>query len=218
MAVFRRLMLWAFDRLYNEAAWAYDLAATVAGGEFWYEWGRAVLPFVADDPVLEVGIGRGRLLVALTEAGWRPIGLDLSAAMIRYARGAVATAGLGVPLLRADGMALPFRGEAFRTLVTTFPAPYIRHAATQREFARVLRPGGRWLWADAPHSQGPPSLRGGLTTLLASRAARDDSRLIALLKRDPTGHFDVTVQRVTVGPTAIMVRVATKRAARGAVE
>ncbi|HBY93829.1 MAG TPA: hypothetical protein DEP84_07630 [Chloroflexi bacterium] len=65
----RRLMLWAFDRLYNEAAWAYDLAAVVAGGVYWYEWGRAVLPFVAAAPVVEVGTGRGRLLVALAAAG-----------------------------------------------------------------------------------------------------------------------------------------------------
>lgn len=207
-------MLWAFDRLYNEAAWAYDLAAVVAGGVYWYEWGRAVLPFVAAAPVVEVGTGRGRLLVALAAAGHRPIGVDLSPAMIRYTRRTVGSAGVDIPLVRADGMALPLADATIGTLVTTFPAPYIAHVATRREFARVLRPGGRWLWADAPRAVGLPSLRGGLTTLLGSRLASDARPVAAFLLREPSDAFDVEVHRVVVGPTVIMVRAATRRERR----
>lgn len=203
-------MLWSFDRLYNEAAWAYDLAAMVAGGQFWYAWGRAVLPFVAGDPVLEVGVGRGRLLVALAAAGHRPVGVDLSRAMIRYARRTVAGSGLKVPLVRANGLALPFADATFGTLITTFPAGYVRQPETHREFARLLRPGGRWLWADAPRAVGSPSLRGGLTTLLASQDLLDDRPLAAFLTRDPSGCFEIDLRRVPAGPTTIMVRVATR--------
>lgn len=216
--VIRRLMLWAFDRLYNEAAWAYDLAAAVAGGEFWYRWGRAVLPFVRDEPVLEVGIGRARLLTALAAEGHQVVGIDLSPAMLRYARREILAHGLSVPLVRASGTALPFADATFGTLITTFPAPYIRERVTHREFARVLRPGGHWLWADAPRGTGPATIRGGLTTLLSRPSDLADRRVEELLGNDPSGAFEVKLERVPVGPTEITVRVATRRRAEKSVK
>ncbi|HYN87505.1 MAG TPA: class I SAM-dependent methyltransferase [Ardenticatenaceae bacterium] len=206
----RRLMLWAFDRLYNEAAWAYDLAAVVAGGEYWYEWGRAVLPLVTDDPVLEVGPGRGRFLLDLAHARHHAVGIELSAAMLRYARAHVSNHGLHVPLVRGSGMALPFADGTFATLITTFPAPYVGERATQREFARVLRPGGRWLWVDAPRAEGPVSLRGGLTTLFGPTPPVEDNRMEAYLRRDESGCFDVSVERIAVGSTSVAIRSAVR--------
>lgn len=212
----RRLMLWAFERLYNEAAWAYDLAAMVAGGRFWYAWGQAALPFVGPGAVLEVGVGRGKLLPALDSAGHTPlVGVELSPAMLRAARATLRATATPATLVRASGGALPFAAGQFATLITTFPAPYVATAATQREFARVLRPGGRWLWVDAPRGSGAPSLRGGLTTLLGAppAAARDHLAEMErqLFARDAADEFDVALQRVAVGPTTVMVRVATKR-------
>jgi ubiquinone/menaquinone biosynthesis C-methylase UbiE len=211
----RPLLSWAFNRLYNEAAWAYDWAATVAGGRYWYAWGETAVPFVQAGPVLEVGIGQGKLLPLLAAAEHQPVvGVDLSMAMLRRARGALRGSNGTVGLVQADGGTLPFPSAHFGTLLTVFPAPYVTTIRTQREFARVLRPGGRWLWVDAPRNAGSVKLSGGLTTLfpapmgdLAAQLAELEQHLF---NRDESGCFEIQINRVEVGPTTVLVRVATK--------
>ena len=59
-------------------------------------------------PVLELGVGTGRLAQPLVEAGLRVVGLDASAAMLAHC--AARRAGPALQLVRADMAALPFRG------------------------------------------------------------------------------------------------------------
>lgn len=139
-----------FEHLYTDLAWAYDLAAWLASGGLWYEWVDVAARFVAGDPVLEVGFGRGHLLVRLARQGHTVVGVDRSPQMVAAARRTVAAAGVPVRLVQGDGTALPFADSTFGTLITTFPAPYVLTEGAQREFARVLQPGGRWVWVDAP--------------------------------------------------------------------
>lgn len=139
-----------FEYLYTDLAWAYDLAAWLASGGLWYKWVDVAARFVAGDPVLEVGFGRGHLLVQLAQQGYTVVGVDRSPQMVATVRRAVTAAGLPVQLVQGDATALPFADSTFGTLITTFPAPYVLTEAAQREFARVLKPEGCWVWVDAP--------------------------------------------------------------------
>ncbi len=96
--------------------------------------------------VLDVGCGTGRHARALAAAGARPIGLDLSAALLRRAREA------GVPLVRADMRALPIRPRSMDLVVNLFTSfGYFEHEADHRQvlegIARCLVDGG-WFAMD----------------------------------------------------------------------
>ena len=99
--------------------------------------------------VLELGCGAAAGARWLARAGAAADGLDLSAGMLRNARAGTARSGVRVPLVEADGLALPFRDRSFDAVCTAFGAvPFVADsAALMREVARVLRPGGRWVFA-----------------------------------------------------------------------
>jgi SAM-dependent methyltransferase len=85
---------------------------------------------------LEIGCGTGVHAGTVRELGWTPVGVDLSAGMLRHARGRLAIA-------RADAERLPIGNGAVPAAVavmvhTDMPA----YPAVLAEAARVLRPGG----------------------------------------------------------------------------
>ena len=88
---------------------------------------------------LEVGCGTGAYAESLRALGWTPVGVDLSAGMLRYARHRLPTA-------RADATRLPVRDAsvdaAVAMMVHTDMPDY---PAVVREVARVLRPGGTFV-------------------------------------------------------------------------
>ncbi len=97
--------------------------------------------------VLDVGCGAGRHARALESAGARCFGLDLSAALLRRARG-LTTA----PLIRADMRALPVRPASMNLTVNLFTsfgyfASDAEHTASIASMAATLRPRG-WLALD----------------------------------------------------------------------
>jgi SAM-dependent methyltransferase len=88
---------------------------------------------------LEVGCGTGAYAAQIRSLGWAPVGVDLSAGMLGYARGRL-------PIARADAVRLPVRDAALDAVVTVMvhtdmPA----YPAVVREIARVLRPGGTFV-------------------------------------------------------------------------
>jgi SAM-dependent methyltransferase len=118
--------------------------------------------------VLEVGCGAAMCSRWLAGQGARPVAFDLSAGMLRHARAAAGRTGVAVPLVQADATYLPFADGAFDVAFTAFGAvPFVADSArVMREVARVLRPGGRWVFATThpirwcfPDDPGP----GGLT-------------------------------------------------------
>jgi SAM-dependent methyltransferase len=128
-----------FDLLYNQFAWTYDWVAWIVSSGQWKAWGRAALPYLGGERVLDLAHGPGHLLVAMADGGLAPIGLDLSPHMGRLARRRLAKAGLSVPLVRARAQALPFRDGCLDSVVATFPTEFILDPATLHETARVLR-------------------------------------------------------------------------------
>ncbi len=99
--------------------------------------------------VLEVGCGSAPCARWLLAQGAQVVGLDLSAGMLRLAVHAARETGLAVPLVQADASRLPFAEGSFDLACSAFGAvPFVADSATvMREVARVLRPGGRWVFA-----------------------------------------------------------------------
>jgi len=97
---------------------------------------------VAGRTVLDVGCGAGQTTRWLQARGARVAAFDLSEAQLRLAPP-------GLPLVRADAEALPFRDNAFDVACSAYGAlPFVADAArVMREVARVLRPGGRWVFS-----------------------------------------------------------------------
>ncbi|MBW8088918.1 MULTISPECIES: class I SAM-dependent methyltransferase [Streptomyces] len=103
--------------------------------------------------VLEVGAGAAQCARWLAAQGARPVALDLSYRQLRHARRidaeAAASGGPGVALVQADATALPFRDGSFDLACSAYGAvPFVAEPVrVMREVRRVLRPGGRWVFA-----------------------------------------------------------------------
>jgi SAM-dependent methyltransferase len=99
--------------------------------------------------VLELGAGAAAGARWLAGQGAEVTALDLSAGMLRHARAAAARTGVGVPLVQADALALPFADGVFDIVCTAFGAiPFVADSgAAMREVARVLRTGGSWVFS-----------------------------------------------------------------------
>jgi SAM-dependent methyltransferase len=104
---------------------------------------------VAGRRVLEVGCGSAPCSRWLAARGAEPVGLDLSGRMLRHAGRLNAATGVDVPLVQAGAERLPFGDAAFDLACSAFGAvPFVAAPdRVMREVARVLRPGGRWVFA-----------------------------------------------------------------------
>jgi len=183
--LFQGAARWCFEQLYHGWAWAYDTVAAIVSLGRWYDWVRAVQPFVLGPRVLEIGPGTGHLLELLAAIeGIRPLGLDESAQMLLLCRHRVIQ---GVALVRGKVQRLPLGSASFDTIVATFPPDFIREWAALREMHRVLRPGGSLVilpaaqlvgknplemlmaWALAAVGEAPRDLHGVISSLILPR-------------------------------------------------
>jgi demethylmenaquinone methyltransferase / 2-methoxy-6-polyprenyl-1,4-benzoquinol methylase len=107
-------------------------------------WRRFLVSRVDAGPgetVLDVATGTGLVARELVQRkGCRVVGLDQSAEMLAVARRRVPP---GVELVEGDAERLPFADGSFDGLTFTYLLRYVDDpAATLRELARVVRPGG----------------------------------------------------------------------------
>ena len=86
---------------------------------------------------LEIGCGTGVRAGRVRDLGWTPFGIDISAAMLRHARGRL-------PAARADAVRLPVRDRCLPAVITVMAHTDMpAYPAVLAEAARVLQPGGR---------------------------------------------------------------------------
>jgi len=99
--------------------------------------------------ILEIGCGGAQCSRWLAGQGARPVATDLSGGQLDQARRLNAEAGIAVPLVQADAQRLPFADETFDIVCAAYGAiPFVADSAgVMREVARILRPGGRWVFS-----------------------------------------------------------------------
>jgi len=147
----------------------------VWGPEGWRESELHLLGEGAGRRVREIGAGAGQCSRWLATQGAAVVATDLSGGMLRTAltlNQRVSDPRAAIPLLQCDGTVLPFGQGSFDTVFTAYGAvPFVADSAgLMREAARVLRPGGRfvfstthpfrWAFPDDPDS-------GGLTVTMS---------------------------------------------------
>ena len=104
---------------------------------------------VSGRQVLEVGCGAAQCSRWLRAQGASPVAFDISGGQLAQGRALNARTGIPVPLVQADAQRLPFADAVFDLACSSYGAiPFVADsAAVMREVARVLRPGGRWVFS-----------------------------------------------------------------------
>lgn len=89
---------------------------------------------------LDIGCGTGVHAAVLRDLGWHPLGIDLSVGQLRHAR-------RHLPVAAGHGARLPVASAAVDAVVATLIHTDVADwQGTLREAARVLRPGGRFVY------------------------------------------------------------------------
>jgi demethylmenaquinone methyltransferase/2-methoxy-6-polyprenyl-1,4-benzoquinol methylase len=220
--------------------------ALSAALSFWQDprWRRALVSALepaAGERILDVATGTGMVAAELlARADCSVVGVDQSPQMLAAARARFAAVAQNdgrrrVELIEGEAEALPFADASFDALTFTYLLRYVDDpAATMRELARVVRPGGRVASLEFGVPPWPPAYWAwrfytavGLPTLgrLASREWAQVGRFLGpsirgYYARHPldaiVGHWrqagleDVRVRRMSLGGGVIMS--ATKRA------
>ena len=137
------------DDYYTEHGTYLGDADFVWGPENLREATAGLLGDVAGRTVLEVGCGAAQCSRWLLTQSARAVAFDLSGGQLAQGRVLNDRTGVTVPLVQADAQRLPFRDEAFDLACSAYGAvPFVADsAAVMREVARVLRPGGRWVFS-----------------------------------------------------------------------
>jgi ubiquinone/menaquinone biosynthesis C-methylase UbiE len=132
---------------------------------------RARIGSAAAGRVLDVGVGTGLNLAFYGDKTERVYGVDPSSELLRFAEKRAHKAAIPVELLLGSSEALALEDKSIDTVVLTFTLCTIGSpAAALAEMRRVLRPGGKLLFAE--HGRAPePSV------------ARWQDRLTPLWKR-----------------------------------
>lgn len=180
----------------------------------WYQGvsdAEAVAAFVAAragaGPVLELGVGTGRLAAPLLARGRAVVGLDASAAMLTRCRQRGLEAA-GLRLVRADMAALPFRGPVGAVLIGFNTLFNLAHAEAQRSLfaqaAAVLGPGGA-LVVEADQTD---ALAGGPERWIGrSSMATPASTTVTVVATELDREAQVIVgQHVELGPGGVRFR------------
>jgi SAM-dependent methyltransferase len=125
---------------YDEIAGWYD--ETMAVSELGLSGRAIVLRLLGDGPgrLLDIGCGGGSHMVAFAEAGWTPVGVDVSEEQLRLARAR------GCDVRKAHAERLPFEDGSFDAAVSMWTHTDVDDYPTVlREVARVLRPGAAFV-------------------------------------------------------------------------
>lgn len=120
---------------------------------------------------LDFGCGTGHAIPLLRDAGWTVVGTDVSADQLQVAQ----ERSSDVELVRADGHALPFSDAHFDAVISLFThTDFDDFDAAMGEAARVLKPGGRFVYLGTHPCFGNPMVVRG--------AAQEIEDAVAILR------------------------------------
>jgi SAM-dependent methyltransferase len=108
----------------------------------------------ADGPIVELGVGDGRIAVDAARRGCRVIGVDLSSAMLEKCRRRAADAGVldRLTLLQTDFRSFPLEEPAALICLPYHSLGHLVQLPDKRDAVRhifaQLRPGGRFIYDD----------------------------------------------------------------------
>jgi SAM-dependent methyltransferase len=125
----------------------------VWGPEGLRETDAGLLGDVRGRELLEIGAGAAQCSRYTARQGARVVATDISGGMLRQGASLngpfTAATGLTVPLVQCDATSLPFADCSFDTVFTSYGAvPFVADsAALMAQAARVLRPGGRFVFS-----------------------------------------------------------------------
>jgi SAM-dependent methyltransferase len=125
----------------------------VWGPEGLREADAGLLGDVRGKRLLEIGAGAAQCSRFAARHGARVVASDLSGGMLRQGldlnRRFAVMRGLSVPLVQCDASRLPFADGSFDTVFTSYGVvPFVADSgAVMAEAARVLRPGGRFVFS-----------------------------------------------------------------------
>ncbi|MDQ6838151.1 MAG: ubiquinone/menaquinone biosynthesis methyltransferase [Actinomycetota bacterium] len=130
----------AVRSMFDTIAPRYDLVNRLMTFGMDRGWRRRTVASLTVDvgaTVVDVACGTGDLCRDLARAGYRPVGIDLSAGMLAHAR-------TSAPLVHGDGLFLPFADGHLDGAVSGFALRnFVALDPLLAELARVLRRGGR---------------------------------------------------------------------------
>lgn len=132
--------------MFDGVARRYDITNTVISmgqDRYWRKATRNALDLKAGERVLDLAAGTGVSTVELAKSGAWCLAADFSKGMLAAGRGR------DIPMVAADAMRLPFADESFDAATISFGIRnFADTAASLREIARVVRPGGRLVIAE----------------------------------------------------------------------
>jgi ubiquinone/menaquinone biosynthesis C-methylase UbiE len=164
--LFTRFLTLFFDLLYHSMAWGYDFVAAFVSLGRWNSWVRAVKLFLVGDRILELGYGPGHLQLSLSRTYYSVSGLDESRYMAQQARRLLKKKNFeSHSLVQGKAANLPYVGDYFSSVISTFPTPFIYDPLCIAEIYRVLISTGKLVILLAAEQPGH-SLPEKLTRLL----------------------------------------------------
>ena len=213
--MFRRLWLtflrFAFNQFYNPFAFTYDWVSAIVSRGHWRAWTRTAIPHITGSRILEVPCGTGNLLLDLYAAGYAPIGVDLSAAMLRITRGKLRRAGLDPLLIRGRAQAASFPDRSFDSIVSSFPPGFVYDPRTFAEFYRILADDGRLIWVDAARLMPRDTLSRVLNRALDAVGGSGINFADFALAAVEQAGFEARVEMMRDNAGSVMIVIATKR-------
>lgn len=147
---------------------------------------------------LEIGCGAGQCSRWLVGQGARMLGVDSSPGQLRFSRELDRRAGVRVPTVCGDARVLPVADRSFDFACSAFGAlPFLGDTdRVMSEVARVLRPGGRWVFSVTHPIRWSFADDPGPDGLVAKASYFDRTPYV---ETDETGHATYVEHHHTIG-------------------